>query len=91
MTADNKQPASGQQVNINLDTTPIYYTDNVFMTTNPDGVVLDVGQRAGSTNQVKVVTRIGMSRDHAKKLVNELGKLLAMTEGKIQTGKGDLN
>jgi hypothetical protein len=79
------------QINVNLDTTPILYTDNVFMTANPDGVVLDIGQKLGTTNQVRIVTRVGMSRDHAKKLVNELGKLLAMSEGKIQTGKGELN
>ena len=87
----NKNQASGQQVNLNLDTTPVLYTDNVIMTTNPDGVVLDVGQRVASTNQVRIVARIGMSRGHAQKFVNELGKLLAMTEGKIQTGRGGLN
>lgn len=73
-------------VNVNLDTTPILYTDNVFMTTNEDGVVLDVGQKLGSTNQLRIVSRIGMSREHAKKFVKELGKLLAVTEGQKQTG-----
>lgn len=82
---------NSQQVNLNLDTTPVLYTDNILMTANPDGVVLDVSQRLGSTNQVRIVTRVGMSREHAKKFVNELGKLLAMSEGKIQTGKGSLN
>ncbi|EKE12194.1 MAG: hypothetical protein ACD_13C00267G0002 [uncultured bacterium] len=82
---------NSQQVNLNLDTTPVLYTDNILMTANPDGVVLDVSQRLGSTNQVRIVTRVGMSREHAKKFVNELGKLLAMSEGKIQTGKGGLN
>lgn len=80
-----------QQVSLNMDTTPVLYTDNVFMTANPDGVVLDVTQRVGSTNQVRIVSRIGMSREHAKKFVNELGKLLAMSEGRNQTGKGGLN
>ena len=88
---DKNKKENSQQVNLNLDTTPILYTDNVFMTANPDGVVLDVAQRVGSTNQIRIVSRIGMSRDHAKKFVNELGKLLATSEGKIQTGKGDLN
>lgn len=87
----NKNPAQGQQVNLNLDTTPILYTDSVFMTTNPDGLVLDIGQRVASTNQVRIVSRVGMSREHAKKFVNELAKLLTMSEGKIQTGKEDLN
>lgn len=88
---DDKNKKPEQQVNLNLDTTPILYTDNIFMTANPDGVTLDIAQRVGSTNQVRVVTRVGMSREHAKKFVNELGKLLAMSEGKIQTGKNNLN
>ncbi len=74
-------------VNLNLDTTPILYTDNVFMTVNEDGVVLDIGQKIGATNQLRIVSRIGMSRNHAKKFLNEFGKLLAMTEGKKQTGE----
>lgn len=88
---DKNKKENSPQVNLNLDTTPILYTDNIFMTSNPDGVVLDIAQRVGSTNQVRIVARVGMSRDHAKKFVNELGKLLATSEGKIQTGKGDLN
>lgn len=83
------KPNQDQQVsvNVNLDTTPILYTDQIFMTTNSYGLTLDVGQRLASTNQVKIVARVGMSREHAKKLVDELGKLLAMTEGKVDTGK----
>lgn len=88
---DKNKKENNPQINLNLDTTPILYTDNIFMTSNPDGVVLDIAQRVGSTNQVRIVSRVGMSRDHAKKFVNELGKLLATSEGKIQTGKGDLN
>ena len=78
-------------MNHNLDSTPTYYTDDIFMTTNPDGLVLDVSQRVVSTNQIRIVSRIGMSREHAKKFVNELAKLLAMSEGKMQTGKENVN
>jgi hypothetical protein len=74
-------------ININLDTTPILYTDNVFMTTNEDGVVLDFCQKLGSTNQIRIISRIGMSRSHAKKFSTEFNKLLALTEGHINTGK----
>lgn len=73
-------------VNINLDTTPILYTDNVIITVNPDGVVLDVTQRLANTNQVRVVSRIGMSREHGKKFASELAKLLAITDGQVKTG-----
>lgn len=75
------------QININLDTTPVLYTDNVLMSTNEDGLVLDFGQKLGTTNQLRIVSRIGMSREHAKKFLKELGNLLAMTEGQKQTGE----
>jgi hypothetical protein len=86
---DDKKVNQGQQVglNINLDTTPIVYTDNIFMNANEDGIVLDVGQKVFNTNQVRIVARIGMSRSHAKKFIAEMGKLLAMTEGHLQSGK----
>lgn len=84
---DQKLKSQEVSVNVNLDTTSVLYTDNVFMNANEDGVVLDIAQKLGSTNQVRIVSRIGMSRTHAKKLVKELGKLLAMTEGAIQTGQ----
>lgn len=83
---DQKDNAQNISINVNLDTTPVLFTDNVFMTTNEDGVVLDVAQKLGSTNQIRIVSRIGMSRSHAKKFVTELGKLLAMTEGSNQSG-----
>lgn len=73
-------------VNINLDTTPIFYTDNIIITVNPDGVVLDVTQRLANTNQVRVVSRVGMSREHGKKFAGELAKLLAITDGQVKTG-----
>lgn len=85
--ATNPSVQGEMSVNVNLDTTPILYTDNVFMTTNSDGLVLDFCQKLGSTNTTRIVARIGMSREHAKKAVAQLGKLLALTEGHIQTGQ----
>ena len=85
MAQDQNQP-QGMQININLDTTPILYTDNVLMTTNEDGMVFDICQKVGPSNQMRIVTRIGMSRSHAKKFLKEMGSLLALTEGKGQTG-----
>ena len=75
-------------VSVNLDTTPVLYTDNIFMSTNEDGLVLDICQKLGN-NQVRVVSRVGMSRSHAKKFLKELSKLMAMTEGKKQTGENN--
>lgn len=78
-------------INVNLDTTPIFYTDNILMTTNTDGLIINICQQVFATNQLRIVSRIGMSREHAKKMLNELGRLLAMTEGQIQTGKNAKN
>jgi len=81
-----KEPENEMQININLDTTPILYTDNVLMTVNDDGLVLDIAQKLGPSKTARIVSRIGMSRTHAEKLVQELGKLLAMTKGQKKTG-----
>ncbi len=89
---DKKQDDQQQiAINVNLDSTPILYTDNVYMTANEDGIVLDVGQKLGTTNQIRIVSRIGMSRIHAKKFIKEMGSLLAMTEGNSQTGEKKKN
>ena len=83
-----QQPGQNIEISVNLDNTPILYTDNILMTTNEDGVVLDICQKLGSSNQARVVARIGMSRNHAKKFVKALGDLVEATEeGHTQTGK----
>jgi hypothetical protein len=84
---EKKAPKNQLQFTINPDTAPVLYTDNIFMNANEDGVILNVGQKIISTDQVKIVARIGMSRQHAKKFVIEMGKLLAMTEGHLQSGE----
>lgn len=83
---DEKKQLAGQQVSINLDQTPILYTDNVMLTTNEDGMVFDFCQRLGSSPQVRVVARIGMSREHAKKLLIVLTNQVEQRPGKKQTG-----
>ncbi|HLL61210.1 MAG TPA: hypothetical protein VK338_05815 [Candidatus Nitrosocosmicus sp.] len=87
---DKKQEQNELNLNVNLDTTPILYTDFIQMVTNKNGVVLDVCQQLGP-NQMRIVSRLGMSREHAKEFVKQLGSLLAMTEGQVQTGKKDKN
>ena len=79
-------------LNVNLDTTPVLYTDTVFMTVNDDGVVFDVCQKVGNTNQLRVVSRIGMSKEHAKKFVAQLSQLMvqAETHGKVQSNRSDI-
>lgn len=86
---DDKKPE--QQVSVNLDQTPILYTDNVMLTSNEDGIVFDFCQRLGSSPQVRVVARIGMSREHAKKLLMVLTNQLEQKSGKKQTGEKVVN
>lgn len=88
MDTKHKQPERKPlKMNINLEQTPIVYTDNIFMNANEDGVTLNIGQKILNTDQVQIVARIGMSRQHAKKFIAEMGKLLAMTEGHLHSGE----
>jgi hypothetical protein len=70
------------------DYLPILYTDNINMNCNESGVVLNVMQRKARTKQTRIVARIGMSREHAKRLVQKLGEIILMTDGKLQTEDG---
>ncbi len=79
------------KVSINLDTTPILYTDNINIIVNTEGVVLDVMQRIGPTNQNRIVARIGMSKDHAKRFLKRLGEILLKSEGEILSGEKVVN
>ncbi|RJQ27801.1 hypothetical protein C4577_00550 [Candidatus Parcubacteria bacterium] len=74
------------KINVNPQTTPILYTDMVFINVNTDGTIIDVCQKIGSEKNFQVVARIGMSREHAKKFVKRLSELLALTLGQSKTG-----
>lgn len=82
--AEEKNQSS---INLNPENTKILYTDMIYININEDGVTLDVCQKVGPTNQFHVVSRIGMSRDHAKKLTTELSKILALTSARGTTGE----
>lgn len=73
------------QVNLNPETVKILYTDTVFMNVNDDGVIFDICQKVGNSTQLQVVSRIGMSREHANKFVKKLSEILALTHGHSQT------
>lgn len=72
-------------VSINLDTTPILYTDGVQITANEDGVVIDVMQKLGNGKQQRVVSRIGMSVSHAKKVAELLSRVVTNPSGMSET------
>ncbi len=78
-------PADQFQINIPEDK-PILYTSGVFINANALGVVLNFAQQVGPTNQQIVVSRIGMSVEHAKILAERINELIKQGEGKSQTG-----
>ena len=89
MAKDKNLPVQNPQnvsVSVNLDTTPILFADNILITANENGIVLDVAQKLASSNQTRIVSRVGMSRTHAKKFAAELSRLIALTEGNSGTG-----
>lgn len=73
--------AAGIQINLNPDKTPTLYADSVFIATDDNGVVFSVAQKVDDKNQV-VVARFGMSRNHAEKFAEVLGKHLELTTSK---------
>lgn len=87
MAEKKSKDTKPSNININLDTTPILYTDRIGISVNTDGVVLDVMQRIGPTNKARIVSRIGMSREHAMKFSQEFGRLIAVSQGSTQTRK----
>ena len=73
-----KQDPQKVQIDINPETTPILYTDNIMIRASKNGLILEVCQAMGP-KRLKVVSRIGMSIEHGQKFVQELGKTVAMT------------
>lgn len=60
----------------------------IFMNVNEDGVIIDVCQKSGAPNQYQVVSRIGMSKDHAKKFVKKFSEILALTTARSTSSEG---
>lgn len=85
MDDKNQQVAPKINRNLNPDTTRILYSDDITMTINKDSVVFDFGQRIINTNQIQIVSRLGMTREFAKDLYKLLNNLLSLTEGQMQT------
>lgn len=68
------------------DNPPILYTDNINISANDDGVILSFYQKIAPDKEMGIVSRIGMSREHAKKFINTLAKQLALGEAQSQSG-----
>lgn len=74
------------QVNLPNDLKALY-SDSMFVHLSPFGLVLDFAQTVGPTNQQQtVVSRIGMSKEHAKAMVEVIQRKLEekdFTVGKV--------
>lgn len=57
----------------------VVYTDLVHVMANDYGIVMNFMQTAGPSNQPLAVARVGMSREHAKSIVELLTKTLEQT------------
>lgn len=67
--------AKGIELNVPSNAV-VLYTDSAFVTTNEFGICIDFAQRLGSTNKHNVVTRVGMSKEHARALIKVLQERL---------------
>jgi transcriptional regulator with XRE-family HTH domain len=74
---DGKQPITLTPMDARIN-----YTDMVHVMINNYGVVLNFMQGAGPNNQPMVISRVGMSREHAKSVLELLQRTLAQSEQK---------
>jgi len=70
------------------DNSVVLYTDTVFVTRSAFGLVLDFAQGVGPTNERRVVSRIGMSIEHAKSLVELIQANINQTQKPVDDKKG---
>lgn len=63
--------AKQNKVTLNIDAkqTPVLYTDAVYVSSSEYGVMLDFAQRVPGGDQQQVVSRLGMSVAHARKMI----------------------
>ena len=81
MDEDSMLPAKqGQAASVNIDPSkPTLYTDSIFINSNDFGLVVDFARRVGP-EQHFVVSSVGMSFEHAKKLLEVLNDHLQKHE-----------
>ena len=72
------QPATPASISVD-PSKPTYYTDSIFINSSDFGLVIDFARKVGP-DQHFVVTSVGMSFDHAKKLVEVLNDHLQKHE-----------
>lgn len=76
LASDGQQSVIGEEK-------PVLFTDIVDVVVNNYGVVMHFMQNAGPSSKPNAVARVGMSREHAKSVLQILQVTLAQTERNI--------
>lgn len=85
---DNPNQAQQKSnINLNMDNTPLYFTDFIIWNINKNEVVLNFGSKILGQNQIKVVARVGTSKEFFKQFLKDIEKKLMLSEVQGQTGK----
>lgn len=79
-TDDESNIINARQVYISQQDMRIVYTDMVQISVNNYGVVINFLQGAGINNTPLAVSRIGMSKEHAKSLLDVLSNTLKQAD-----------
>ena len=77
---DEGMPKQTKTVMISREDARIVYTDMVQVMVNNFGVIINFLQGAGPNNQPLAVSRIGMSKEHAKSVLEVLKKTLEQSD-----------
>ena len=81
---DPKEQKVGVNFNVDPLRTPVFYADSVYIKSNNYGMVLDIAQQIGDTQQFNIVARVGFSKEHVRSLIENL-EALFRTEGMRST------
>ena len=73
---DKLEDMMAQTATLPLSELKVAYTDMVHVSVNNFGVVLNFMQNVGPSNNPVVVSRLGMSKEHAKSVVDVLSRTL---------------
>jgi transcriptional regulator with XRE-family HTH domain len=80
----NEQGAPSQTAFVSSGDARIVYTDMVHVSANKYGVVINFLQGLGANNQPMAVSRIGMSHEHAKSMLEVLEETIKLTKKQLE-------
>jgi len=85
--ADGPRVANNQPVMLMPFDARVVYTDTVHVMVNNYGVIMNFMQGAGPNGQPLAVSRVGMSREHAKSVLEVLQRTLNEADNPTSTTK----